>query len=81
MILFLAVLKEYWRHALYMYFPAKNGRPRAHVPETSFSHYDPPGNPKNQPPMEEEPVPPAAGDALGENIAKEDTAIEEEDGG
>lgn len=58
---------------------AKNSRPRAHVPETSFNNYEPLDNHKKPPPPPEEHLPPSQGDATEETTAKEEPVMEEEE--
>lgn len=62
-----------------MYISAKNSRPRAHVPETSFNNYEPPDNHKKPPPPPEEHVPPSQGDATEDTTAREEPVMEEEE--
>ncbi|XP_055996459.1 cytosolic carboxypeptidase 2-like isoform X25 [Ostrea edulis] len=57
------------------YTHAKNSRPRAHVPETSFSSYEPSGTKNQQVPEEELPE----GEAITDTTAREDTGVEEEE--
>ncbi|XP_052691012.1 uncharacterized protein LOC128168896 isoform X4 [Crassostrea angulata] len=61
------------------YTHAKNSRPRAHVPETSFNNYEPLDNHKKPPPPPEEHLPPSQGDATEETTAKEEPVMEEEE--
>lgn len=62
-----------------MYISAKNSRPRAHVPETSFNNYEPLDNHKKPPPPPEEHLPPSQGDATEETTVKEEPVMEEEE--
>eukprot|EP00105_Crassostrea_gigas_P042541 XP_019926689.1 PREDICTED: uncharacterized protein LOC105337506 isoform X4 [Crassostrea gigas] len=61
------------------YTHAKNSRPRAHVPETSFNNYEPLDNHKKPPPPPEEHLAPSQGDATEETTAKEEPVMEEEE--
>ncbi|XP_052705976.1 uncharacterized protein LOC128181564 isoform X1 [Crassostrea angulata] len=61
------------------YTHAKNSRPRAHVPETSFNNYEPLDNHKKPPHPPEEHLPPSQGDATEETTAKEEPVMEEEE--
>ncbi|XP_062596008.1 uncharacterized protein LOC134257410 [Saccostrea cucullata] len=59
------------------YSHAKNNRPRAHVPETSFNHYELQDDAKSRPPPEEPPPPPDM-DTASEITAREEPEEEEE---
>ncbi|XP_061174704.1 uncharacterized protein LOC133183807 isoform X2 [Saccostrea echinata] len=59
------------------YSHAKNNRPRAHVPETSFNHYELQDDTKSHPPPEEHVPPPPDMDTTSETTAREEPEDEE----